>query len=186
MRYAHFVAHALVGHGGSQFLHADEMGVKTTAAYLVASRLGHQSPAVAGQQRTHEHDAAAQGRCLRGKILAFQGLQTDVGSGEFKRALVLVLMRAIHFHAYQTQQVYQFVDISDVGYILNGHRLAGEQHGAQHLQRLILGSLRGDFTIQAVAAYYLKRTHALFLLGCVSVPAWLFCASCASCQRTYR
>ena len=58
-----------------------------------------------------------------------------------------VVIDAAHLHSQQLQQPYQFVHIPDIGNIVNHHFIAGQQNGANHLQGLILGTLRIDYSM---------------------------------------
>ena len=57
---------------GTEFLEAQEVGVKTTTAYLVATGFGNDSLAHTSQQRTNHHDGTAQLGALLDEFVAFE------------------------------------------------------------------------------------------------------------------
>lgn len=59
---------------------------------------------------------------------------------------------ARHFHTHVFQQLYEEVDVDDVGDIGIGDGLAGEEGSAEHLQGFILCALRNDGTMERTAA----------------------------------
>ena len=50
------------------------------------------------------------------------------------------------------EQLYEVVDVADVGNIVDGYRLAGQQRGTDDLQGLVLGALWEDGAAQRVSA----------------------------------
>ena len=146
--------------GGSQLVDAQEMGVQTAAAYLVASGLGHRGTSETGYHGTDEKDAAARLAASLQELVAL-----DVG-GIYAISLKGIVAGGIlgDFHAHVTEQGYLVVDITDVGYVLDADRVTGEQGGTEYLECLVLGSLRHYLATECVAAFYDKCCHLLLLL----------------------
>ena len=59
-------------------------------------------------------------------------------------------------HAHTFQQGNQVVDVQDVGQVVDGDFLIGEQTGTEDLHGLVLRALRDDFALQLAAAFDLQ------------------------------
>ena len=134
---------------GTEFLQTDDVGVESASPDFVAARLGHVGFAEAGQHRASHHHAASE---FRGGVLVVLapeivevdgfGLQSDV-----------VPRVALNVHAHAFQKGNQVVDVQDVGQVVYGDFLLGEQAGAENLHGLVFRALRNDFALQSVAAF---------------------------------
>ena len=63
---------------GTQFLEAQEVGVESPAAYLVAARLSDDGFAEASQQRTYHQHRAAQLGTLAHELVALQVVEVQL------------------------------------------------------------------------------------------------------------
>jgi hypothetical protein len=153
----------------TQALEAKEVGVKAPPPYLVATGLGNDGLAHAGQQRTnHQHRAAQLGTLLH-KLIALQIVQVEVIGLEGEsppygpRGGFITLQdmsvtiggrQGGYLHADILQQLDEVVDIADVGNVADSDRLAGEQRGTDDLQGLVFGTLRRDGSTERMSALY--------------------------------
>ena len=118
------------------------MGVEPPAADLVPTRLSGQGIAEAGEHRAGEHDGAAEGG------VALEELR----SAEIRRVYVLgaegiaAIAQLLGSDSHVLQEGDEVIDIQNVGHIVDGYFLPGEQYGAEYLQHLVLGPLRADFS----------------------------------------
>ena len=113
----------------SEVLETQEVGIQTTTAYLVATRLGNDSLAHASKQRTDHHHRAAQVGTLFHKLVAFQIAHVQRISLERERTLSDFLDLDINV----AQQLNEVVDVADVGDVVDGHLVASEQRGTDNL-----------------------------------------------------
>ena len=137
---------------GTQFLEAQEVGVQAPAPYLVAARLGHNGLAHAGQQRSYHHHRATQLGTLLHKLVTLKIVHVQTVGLEG----IGTVAASLHLHANVLQQLDEVVDVADVGDIMDGYCLGGEQRCTDDLQCLVLGSLRSDITFERMAAFYLE------------------------------
>jgi len=114
------------------------VSVKSPAAYLVPAGLGGQRIAETGQHRASQHDGAAQG----GIALEELGSAEIIHIHCLRTETVASLSQLLHLDTHILQQGNQVVDIQDVGDIADCDFLPGQQHRAQYLEHLVLGSLR--------------------------------------------
>ena len=135
---------------GAEVLEPEEMGVKATAPYLVATGLGHGSLAETTEQRPVHQHRATQTRAFLHELHAIEEVQVHVIGLE--RVVVTVVARNLHAHV--LQQLYEVVHVQDVGHVGYAHWLRGEQRGAYHLQRLVFGALRCDGSLQLMSTFY--------------------------------
>ena len=145
---------------GSEIFETQEMRVETATSNLVATGLCYRGLAEATQQRTDHQHGATQRRAFVNEVAAVEKIEVDVVG--LKRIVVGIVTR--HLHTNVAQQLDEVVDIEDVRYIGDAHRVAGEQCGTDHLQRLVLGTLRCDGSLQGVTTLNDKRCHDLPLL----------------------
>ena len=131
-----------------QGLEAEEVGVKAPPPYLVAARRGNDSLAEAGQQRAYQKHAAAQRRALAHKLVAAEEAQVEVVGPE----CILVAPPAVYLHANVLEQKYQVVDVAYVGNVAYYHLVGSEEGCANHLESLVLGSLRRYGPTERMAA----------------------------------
>jgi len=147
--FIHAILDAVVEFG-TELLNTDEVGVESPTSNLVASRFCHAGFVEAGEERTEGEDAASQGGASLHEFLTAQILHVEVVGLELPG-----MVAKIHdFHSHPVQETDEVVDVEDVGHIPYDDRLGGEQDGGDDLQRLVLGSLRGDFAMQFVSAFY--------------------------------
>ena len=137
-----------MGEVGPQLLEADEVGVQTPAAYLVAARLSHRGLPVFAQERADGHHRTSQRRTLAHKLVAGQIVQVYVGCREG----IVVLGVAHHVDTHVLQQLDEIAYIQYLGDIGYPYRLGGEQTGTDYLQSLVLGALRGYLSVQSMSA----------------------------------
>ena len=133
------------------------MGIHPAAAYLVASRLREINLAETGQKRTCDHDRASELATSLDKVLAADIILVDVvcleGIGP------LGVSRDLDSHrAEKLDEIHYVEDFRDIVY---SDRFIGKEYGVQHLQCLILCSLRGDFSGKTVSSFYYKLAHGL-------------------------
>ena len=155
----------------SELVYTDEVGVEASAAYLVASGLGEYGVAETCHHGTHKHYRTAQ-RCRFLDVFG-RGDVVEVYVGGLKR--VGVGRNLLDFHSHLAKHRYEIVYVENIGDVLDYHLVGCQQGGTQYLQRFVLGSLRGDFSIKAVSAFDNECTHRykgvkvflffLFLLG---------------------
>ena len=79
-----------------QLMEAEEVGVEPSAANLVATRLGDDSPAKARQQRADHQHRTAQGGAFADKLVALQIVQPHIVGLES----IVVGCEFLHLHAY--------------------------------------------------------------------------------------
>ena len=76
----------------------------------------------------------------------------ELRSAEIRRVYVLgaegitAIAQLLGSDSHVLQEGDEVVDIQDIGDIVNGYFLPGEQYGAEYLQHLVLGPLRADFS----------------------------------------
>ena len=150
----------------TKILEAQEVGVETTAADLVATRLGNSGLTEATQQRTDHQHATTQGGALLDKLGTLQISKVEIVGLKHQRAR----LRTLHLDANVRQQADEIIDIENIGNIADSDWLGRQQRGADDLQRLIFSSLRGDGATQRVASFDNKRLHRglssfLFVIG---------------------
>ena len=75
----------------------------------------------------------------------------QIEPGGLKGVVVAAVPR--HLDTDVTKQLNEVVHVENVGDIAHPDRLFGEQRGADHLQRLILGPLGSDGTAEPVPAF---------------------------------
>lgn len=136
----------------TQFLEPVEMRVEAAATDFVAAWAGDDGVAKAGNEGAKEEHTAAQARAALEKFLALEIVDVDVFGAEGDVAFLV----AHGFHVHVFKETDEVVDIEDVGYVGNAHFFAGEDGGADDLQRFVFGTLRFDFAADAMAAFYYK------------------------------
>ena len=128
---------------------AQEVRVQTAPTDLVATGFCHDGPAEARQQRPNHQHRASQRGTLAHELVAAEVLQIHLVGLKGVAAL-----RALcHLHVDVAQQLYQVVHVENVGNIADFHLLVRKQRGTNHLQGLILGSLRSDFALQEMSSF---------------------------------
>ena len=140
---------------GAEFLESDEVGVETPATDLVAAGFGHIGASVAGQQRAGNHHRAAQ---PRGGATEFVGLEVvEVDLAGLER--VAPGTESFDFDAHGFEQPDELHDVDDLGNIVDRDLFGGQQHGAYHFERFVLGPLRDDLAGQGTAPGYFECSH---------------------------
>ena len=147
--YLIYVAIVVELEARAKVLESQEVGVQTAASYLVAARFCHHRLAETSQQRTNHEHRAAQGRALAHEDIAAKIVEIEVCRAEH----IVALAQFLYLHAHVAQQLYEVVDIKDVGNIAYPHLLCREQRRANHLQSLVLRSLRHDGAAKHVTTF---------------------------------
>ena len=144
---------------GTQVLESQEVSIQTTATNLVTTRLGNRSLATTPQQRTNHEHTATKRRTLLDKLQAIEIVKLQL------IALESIVVATIlgHLDTDFLQQLNEVVDIEDVRHILDAHWLLGEDGGTDDLQRLVLGTLWGDGSLERMTALYDERLHRLLI-----------------------
>ena len=146
------IALVVVHELGTQTLESQEVGVETTAAYLVATRLGDGCLATASQQRTNHQHASTQRGALSHKLQAVEIVELQLVALE----CIVVATVLSYLHAYLPEQLDEVVHVEDVRHILDAHRLVGKDSSANHFECLVLGTLRNDGSCERMTAFYDK------------------------------
>ena len=149
----------------SQSLETQEVGVQSATSDLVAAGFGDGGLAHASQQRTDHHDRATQLRTLLHKLVALQIVQIQVigleGASKTRNTCLCCILGCLcrDLHAYILEQLDEVHHVSDLRNVVNGHLLACQQRGANHLQGLVLGTLRIDSSAKRVSSLNDKCCH---------------------------
>ena len=151
------IALLIMDKGSTQILKSQEMGIETTTTYLVATRLGNSSLTTSAEQRTKHEHAAAERRAFLHKLQTIEIVQIQFVTLE--GIVVTVMLR--HLHTYFLEQLDEVVHIQYVRHIINAHRLIGKDGGTDYLQRLVLGALGIDGTLERMSALYNERLHRI-------------------------
>ena len=155
--YLIYIALLIVHKIGTQVLESQEVGIKTAAADFIATRLGDGSLAESSEQGSEHQYTATQRRTLLHELQTVEIIQFQLITLEG------IIMTAVsgYLHTDFLEQLNQVVHIQDVRHIGNAHGLIGKNGSTDHLQRLVLGSLRGDGTLERMTALYDERLHKL-------------------------
>ncbi len=131
------------------------MGIHASATDLIAARTGYVSPTKTRKRRAGYHDTTSQ-TTAHPFVLGVQEKFEVHGLG-----LETVAARTEHVHLYAhcLQQVYELIHVHDIGNVVDGDRLGGQQHSAQDLQRLVLGTLWHQFPLQSSSSFNTKASH---------------------------
>ncbi len=111
---------------GAQLLEAEEVGIQTAAADLVASGLGHVAHAEAREQRSDHHDRTAQTAAAVVVIGTAQIVQIDRLGTE----RVCILRQTLDTHAHGRQQLDELHDVDYVRNIVHHHLFGCQQRCA--------------------------------------------------------
>ena len=164
----------MVDHLCAELAEAQDVCVEAPSPDLVTTHVGQHRPSIARQQRPGHHHRPAQRSRPTQEVVRLQIAQVDRVS--LKR--VDTFRHMLHLHAHVGQQTDQIGHVQNVGHVPYFHLLAGQQRGADHLQRLILGSLRRDLTPHPVPPLNHERAH--FFLRNFLLLFWC-CAAAATC-----
>ena len=145
----------VIAEGRAEVLKPDEVRVHAAAANLVPPRLAHVALAEARKQRPHHHDAAAKATALGPELFALEVIEVDVVGLESERPRIALF----HLDPHGGEQVDEPVDVHDVRQVGNRDGLGGQQHGAHHLERLVLGPLRGDGSMEGMPSFDDESAH---------------------------
>ena len=131
------------------------MCVKPSASDFIAARFGESRLTPSCRHGTEqEHGASEAGAVVKilfaCQIVLVEGFRTE---GIVSFAMVR------HRHSHFSEQINEVVDVQDVGNVCHSHLLCGQQGGADDLQSFVLGSLRSDFSFEAVSAFDDEGTH---------------------------
>ena len=116
------------------------MGIYSPSSDLVAARLREISSSETSQKRTYDHYGSSEGSYLPDKVCTGDILFIHIIS--LKGIYSFVKSSDLHSHSLQYQ--YQIPDIKDFRDVGNDDFFCGQQNCADHLQSLILCTLRTD------------------------------------------
>ena len=85
------------------------------------------------------------------KLIALQVFQI-----QFRGLERVAVLAPRYLHPNVLEQLDEVVDVTNVGNILYGDLVTGQQRGTDNLQRLVLGALWLDGATQQVSAFYLE------------------------------
>ncbi len=131
----------------------------------IAARTRHVTHAVAGQHGADEHHRAAQPRAALAIVVAAYVVEVELAGAE--RVGVLLGVGHLHAHVFEQLDELQYVD--DARHVADRNPLGGEQRGAEYLQRLVLGALGRDRSVEPVSALDLKNCHDVKFLPKVRI-----------------
>ena len=154
------IALLIMHKAGTQILESQEMGIKTATTNLVATRLGDGSLATSAKQRSkHEHTATKR-RTLLDELQTVEIFQVQLIT------LECIVMTTVlgNLDTNFLEQLDEVVHVQDVRHIGDAHWLIGKDGGTDHFQRLVLGSLWRDGTLERMTALYDERLHRLLYL----------------------
>ncbi len=152
-------AAGVIVHLGAQFHHAVQVGVYPAAAYFVSTGLCEPGTAKAGQERSHNHHASAEGSTLGHEFLRLYVRCVKVVGLEGVGALNVTG----NLHAHVPEELYKILDVKDFRDVADGDRLRGKEYCADYFQGLVLCALRGNASGQLVSALDDEFRHALLL-----------------------
>ena len=156
------VSPVIIVHLGSQREKSGYVGVDFPAPYLIATRLGEEGSAEAGEHWSGEEHASAQlGRA--GHKFGRLGI-VEVNIVGFE--CVDSLYRVAYLNAEPTEQVDEIVDIENLRYVGQGDLLACEENGRNHFERFVFRALRVDVAVEFVSSFYVESAHMGKALGC--------------------
>ena len=128
---------------------AFDVGVHPATADFVSSGLREVSFPEAREERAGYHHRTAQLGTFADKLRASDVLSIELCSNEG----VLALGMARHFHSHTAEQVYQVERVQDFRHVVHVDRGRGKQDCANHLESLVLCSLRGDRATELVTSF---------------------------------
>ena len=144
----------------AKLMEAEEVGVKTTAAYLVATRLCHGGMTETAEQRTYHKHRATESRTFLHELVAAKIVKSEFVGLE----AILTVIELANLHTDIHQQLYKVVDIEDIRDILYHDLLIGKKSGADDLKSLILCALRNNSTTKRITAFNKECFHRVLLL----------------------
>lgn len=147
--------------GGAELDKTFNVGIDPAASDLVTARFREIGLAEAGEHRTREHDRTPERRAFADKFSTPHIVAVDA----VRLEAVLAFLVAGNLDAHLFKKADQILDIQNLWNIGHPYRFIGQQDGAQDLQRLVLGALRGDAAGKAVAAFNGKGTHMISTSG---------------------
>ncbi len=110
-------------------------------------------PQLPKQRTNHEHTATKRGAFLH-KLQTVEIVEIQFVALE---GIVVTAMLS-YLDTYFLEQLDEVVHIQDVRHVLDAHRLIGKNRGTDNLQRLVLGTLWGDGTLERMTALYDEMT----------------------------
>ena len=114
---------------GTQVFESQEVGIKSATPDFVATGLGDNGSSHASQQRTDHQDGATQVGTFLHELVALQVFQVECVGLERERTLSDFLDLDTDI----AQQLNEVVDVANVGDVVDGHLVAGEQRGTDNL-----------------------------------------------------
>ncbi len=144
----------------TELLQPDQVGIQTTASYLVAARFRQVGDAETGQQRPDDHHRTAQPCAAPAVVLRTEVVEIDVAGTE----RVTLLPRLLDLHPHGPQHIDELQNIHDLRNVVQRHLFGGKQRGTDYLKGLVLGPLGNDLAFEAVAALHDEFSHRKFSL----------------------
>ena len=138
------------------------MRIHPMPADTVSARLREPSLAEPREQRAYHQDRTAQRCAFLHEIFAFNVFSINV----IRLEAIYSPLDALYLDPHALQQVYQVLDIQNFRNIAYDNFLFGQKHCTDHFEGLILRSLRHDFAMELMAAFYYECTvvHLVVLL----------------------
>ena len=167
---------------GSEILESQKVGIKTSASYLVAARFCHSGVSESSQEWSHEQHAASESGTLLHILVAVEIFEVDVIGLE----CIVVARVACHLYTDFFEQLDKVVDVENVGYVGDVHRLVGEQRSCNHFKCLVFGSLRSDGSAECMSTldYECFHSNGLDVRVSVSMCEYLSAAALLALGRT--
>ena len=131
------------------------MGVEPSASDLVAPGFGDVPHAEAREHRADEHDRTAQTGASFAVVFGADVVEVDLPGPEG----IGVVGELFDLDAHAAQELDELHDIEDLGDVAYDDPFGCQQRGAEDLQSFVLGSLRGDRAVEAVAAFDFEYGH---------------------------
>ena len=125
------------------------MGIKASATDLITPRFSNHSLSHTCQKRSNHQHTATQCSTLLDKLLTTEVVEIEFISLKMKHSLLFLT----DFHTDVFQQLYQIVDVANVGNIAYNNLVVGEQRCTDHLQGLVFSALRDDGSTEQVSAF---------------------------------
>ena len=137
---------------GTEVHEAYDVRIDPAAANLVSARLREIRPAETGEERSYDHHGATELGTLRHKVSAHHIFGIDLVSLE----CVYALLVAGDLDAHSLEEDDQVLDVKNLRNVGDRHLLIGQEHRADYLQGLVLGTLRPDGSAELITAFYYK------------------------------
>ena len=133
----------------SEFVYADEMGVKAASAYLVPTWFGYAGSVETSEQWAEHEDAASQLGASLCELHASEVVHVEIVRLESP----CVVAHVDDSYSHLAEEVDEIVDIEDVWYILDGDGVGRKQYGSDDFEGFVFGSLRCYLSVELVASF---------------------------------